>query len=67
MSPTVILLLQSLLIFAQMANAGAAQAIHNPTVSVMLGAFVGAFQYFVQHVGNATPPPDPPATKSANA
>ena len=62
MNPTLILFLQAMLIFLQMANAGLAGTIHNTTVSVLLGAFVGAFQFFVQHVGNQTVPP-PPGSK----
>lgn len=56
MSTTTILLLQSLLITLQMLNAGLSGVVHNPVVSLMLGAIVGGFQFFVQNVGNKTLP-----------
>ena len=65
MSTTTILFLQSMLIFLQMANAGLANLVHSPVASMLIGAGVGAFQYFVQHVGNQTVPP-PPAQNRPN-
>jgi len=54
-----ILLLQSFLIFLQMVNAALGTSLHAPpTISVLLAAFVGAFQFYVNHLGNqSTPPP----------
>lgn len=58
MSTHTILLLQSILIFLQMVNAALGVTLHvPPVVSVMLSAFVGAFQFYVNHVGNQTQPP----------
>lgn len=60
MTPNVTLLLQSLLIFFQMVNAALATGtagVHvPPIVSMLLAAFVGAFQFYVTHVGNGIPP-----------
>ena len=60
MSANTILLLQSLLIFLQMVNAALGTSLHAPVVvSVLLAAFVGAFQFYVNHLGNQTPPAPP--------
>ncbi|MFB3816005.1 MAG: hypothetical protein ACE14L_18030 [Terriglobales bacterium] len=58
MSTHTILLLQSILIFLQMVNAALGVTLHvSPAVAVLLSAFVGAFQFYVNHVGNQTQPP----------
>ena len=62
MSTTLILFLQSMLISAQVLNAGIATITHNAAAALIAGAVVGGFQYFVQHVGNQTVPA-PPSSK----
>jgi hypothetical protein len=54
MKPTTILLLQSLLIFAQMSNA-AVDTLPQPW-PILVAAFIGAFQFFVNHLGNQIQP-----------
>jgi uncharacterized membrane protein YuzA (DUF378 family) len=61
MSTNAVLILQTLLIFLQMVNAGLSGMVHNPMISLILGAAVGALQFLAQHVGNQTVPPPPPA------
>ena len=65
MSTTVLLALQSGLIFLQLVNAGLpALGAHVPGwLTLVLAGAVGSGQFFVQHVGNQTVPPPPP-TKS---
>jgi hypothetical protein len=55
MSQTTILVLQSILIFFQMCNA-AIDTLPQPW-PVIVAAAIGAFQYFVQHLGNQSIPP----------
>jgi hypothetical protein len=55
MSATTILALQSLLIFLQIVNASNELNI-STTWRVILAAGVGAFQYFVNHLGNKLKP-----------
>jgi hypothetical protein len=63
MSQNTILLLQSLLIFLQVVNGAIGTLTHNATIAVLVGAFVGSLQYYVQHIGNASiPPPAVPET-----
>jgi hypothetical protein len=58
MSSTMILFLQSLLITLQMINAGLATIPNMPiAVPLFSAAIVGGFQFFVQNLGNNTPPP----------
>ena len=57
MSQNTILLLQSIGITLQMVNGGLGVAIHNPVLSLVLGAVIGGFQFYVQHVGNQSVPP----------
>jgi len=53
MKANTVLLLQSILIFLQMVNAAAGSEFHlSPIWSVIISAFVGAFQYYVNHLGN---------------
>lgn len=60
MSANVILLLQSILIFFQMVNAAIGTMEHiNPVVVLLLSAFVGSFQFYVNHLGNKIEPPPP--------
>lgn len=56
MSTNTILLIQTVLVFGQIANAGLASVTHDPLVTLLIGAAVGAGQFFVQHVGNQTTP-----------
>jgi len=56
MSANTLLALQSLGIVLQMLNGGIASVTHNGTVALFLGAAVGGFQYFLQHVGNQSEP-----------
>ena len=62
MNPNTLLLLQSLLISAQMINGSVAALEHvPPIVTIFLSALVGGLQFYVQHVGNQIVPPPPPA------
>lgn len=54
MKPNTILLLQSILIFLQMANA-AVDTLPQPW-PILGAAFIGAFQFYVNHLGNQTQP-----------
>jgi hypothetical protein len=57
MSQNTILLLQSILIFLQMVNAAIGTSLHlAPEWSVIVAAGVGAFQYYVNHLGNQSVP-----------
>ena len=57
MTPLTVLMLQSLLVTLQIANAGLATAPHMPPiVAVMMAAIMGGLQTFVQHVGNGLKP-----------
>jgi hypothetical protein len=62
MSTNTILLLQSLLIFLQVINGAIATITHNAAVALIVGAFFGAFQFYVQHIGNQTVPANASAT-----
>lgn len=58
MSSTMILFLQSLLITLQMVNAGLATIPNIPVVvPLVASAVIGGFQYFIQHLGNLSVPP----------
>jgi hypothetical protein len=57
MSPTTLLLLQSMLITLQTINAALGTIVQNPAISLVIGAVIGGFQYFVQNIGNKTVPP----------
>jgi hypothetical protein len=54
MKANTILLFQSMLIFMQMANA-AVDTLPQP-LPILIAAFIGAFQYYVNHLGNQTDP-----------
>jgi hypothetical protein len=66
LSPTIILLLQSALISLQMINTAVATGIEgmriHPLISILLAAFVGGFQFFVNHLGNQLLPAQKAAT-----
>lgn len=63
MSTTTLLALQSALVSLQIINAGLGGLAHIVPgwLSLVLAAVVGGGQFFVQHVGNQTVPPPPPA------
>ena len=64
MSTNQILALQSALIFLQMVSAAPALS---PTLHMVIAASIGALQFYVQHIGNQTAPPQPdppPAEKT---
>ena len=64
MSPLMILFLQSLLISLQFINASIATIDGVPAVmSMCVSAVVGGFQFFVQHLGNLSLPPDKMTTR----
>jgi len=64
MNPTLILAIQSALIFLQMVNAGLASMQEVPGwLTLVLGGLVGAGQFFIQHVGNQAVPPPAPVAK----
>jgi hypothetical protein len=54
MKPNTILLLQSILIFLQMCNA-AVDTLPQPW-PILVAAFVGAFQFYINHLGNQSVP-----------
>ncbi len=54
MKPNTILLLQSILIFLQMANAAVDTL--PPVGRTLAAAFIGAFQFYVNHLGNQSVP-----------
>lgn len=57
MSPSTILLLQSLLIGLQMFNGMIGISVHlPPVVAGLVSAVLGAFQFYVQHLGNQADP-----------
>jgi hypothetical protein len=56
MNTNVLLLLQTLLIFGQIVNAGLAQITNNKTWVLVIGAGVGALQFLIQQIGNQTKP-----------
>jgi hypothetical protein len=56
-SPNNLLLLQALLIFLQMGNAAIASLFPHPAVPMLMGAFVGSLQFYIQHIGNEVCPP----------
>ena len=58
MSQNQIVALQSTLIFLQMVNAQIAIVTKSQLVALIVGAFLGAFQYYVQHLGNASLSPE---------
>ena len=63
MSPTLLLLLQSMLVTLQVINAGLATIVQDQAITLVVGAVVGGLQYFVQHVGNQSVPPPTPQPK----
>lgn len=57
MKSNTLLLLQSALIFLQMVNGALGVELNPPVIVVVLiGAFVGAFQFYVNHLGNQIVP-----------
>ena len=54
MKQTTIAFLQSLLVFLQIANAGIATVTKNPLVALLLTAFLGALQFYLNALGNAS-------------
>ena len=58
MSQNLIVALQTLLIFLQIINGQIAVVTHNPVITLVIGAVVGAVQYYVQHIGNASLSPE---------
>ena len=57
MNPTLLLAIQSGLIFLQMIIAGLAAMQDVPGwLTLVLGGLVGAGQFFIQHVGNQSTP-----------
>ena len=58
MSQNLIVALQSLLIFLQIVNGQIAVVTHNALAALIVGAVVGAVQYYVQHIGNASLSPE---------
>lgn len=60
-NPTLALLIQTILVFAQMVNGGLAVVEGVPAwLTIVLSAVVGAGQFFVQHLGNQSVPPPKP-------
>lgn len=58
MNPTVLLGLQSFLITLQMLSAGLSAVEHAPAwIPLVVAAFIGGCQFFLQHVGNQFTPP----------
>ncbi len=58
MSQNQIALLQAVLIFFQLVNAGLAGLAHiNPIITIILSAFVGGMQAFMQRLGNQSVSP----------
>ena len=58
MKANTIYLLQALGFFLQTINASISGVVHNPTVSMFIAAGVGAFQFYMQHVGIQMPAPE---------
>ena len=54
MSQPTIALLQSLLVFLQIANAGIETVTKNPLIALLLTAFLGALQFYLNALGNAS-------------
>jgi uncharacterized membrane-anchored protein len=60
MKHSTLLFLQTILIFLQTVNTAVGVTIHlDPVWCVLIGASIGAFQYYVQNVGNKSEPPAP--------
>jgi hypothetical protein len=57
MKPNTMYLLQAIGFFLQTVNAGLSGTIHDPTVSVLIAAGVGAYQFYCQHMGIVSPSP----------
>ena len=55
MKANTIYILQSIGFFLQMINVGLAGEIHSVVWSVILSAFVGSFQLYLQHAGIKLP------------
>lgn len=58
MSQNQIVAFQSALIFLQMVNAQIAIVTKSQLVALIVGSFLGGFQYWVQHLGNASLSPE---------
>ena len=66
MKPSTLLALQSVGITVHILNAGLATVTHNALIALLIGAFAGGFQYFLQNAGNqSTPPPPAPPVLGA--
>jgi hypothetical protein len=55
MSANRILILQSVGIFLQMVNAQIGVITHNASIAALAGAAIGAYQFYIQHLGNQSP------------
>lgn len=68
MTQNTISILQAIGISVQIINAGIATKIHDSLISLIVAGIAGGYQYYVQHLGNASTPPEPPTnSKGANA
>ena len=63
MKTNTIYLLQSVGFFLQTVNAGLSGIVHNAVISLLLAAFVGAFQLYLSHIGIQAPSPQPQIPK----
>lgn len=55
MTNTRLLILQSVGIFLQGVNAQVGVVFHDASLAAILAAAIGAYQFYVQHVGNQNP------------
>lgn len=56
-SQNTIWLMQSIGYFLQVVNAGLSGVTHDPTVTLLVSAGIGAYQMYVQHLGNQSVSP----------
>lgn len=57
---TLLTILQGLGIALQMVNAQIAVLTHSTSEALIISAFIGGYQYVIQHLGNTTPVPPAP-------